>query len=138
MPYPAGQQSFLANGVIPCINTAPAGNAGLGWPKPIDLRLGWAHKTKDRVTLQPSVTFYNAFNFANFDGPADLPGGVLGGAAGFNINNSAQSIASEGGDAVLAPHERVRGHTPASQPSRSLEVQFRISYRMKLPLTVIP
>jgi hypothetical protein len=39
------------------------------------------------VILQPSVTFYNAFNFVNFDGPTDLPSGVLGGVAGFNINN---------------------------------------------------
>jgi hypothetical protein len=87
VPCPTGQQSFLANGVIPCINTAPTGNAGLGWLKSIDLRLGWAHKIKERVILQPSVTFYNAFNFANFDGPADLPSGVLGGVPGFNINN---------------------------------------------------
>jgi hypothetical protein len=84
---PAGQTSFLANGVIPCISPAPAGNAGLGWLKSIDLRMGWAYKIKERVTLQPAVTFYNAFNFANFDAPANLPSGVLGGNAGFNINN---------------------------------------------------
>jgi hypothetical protein len=84
---PAGQTSFLANGVIPCISNAPANNAGLGWLRSIDLRLGWAYKVRERVTLQPAVTFYNAFNFANFDGPANLPSGILGGNAGFNINN---------------------------------------------------
>jgi len=84
---PAGQTSFLANGVIPCISNAPGNNAGLGWLKSVDLRLGWAYKVRERVTLQPAVTFYNAFNFANFDGPANLPSGILGGSPGFNINN---------------------------------------------------
>ncbi len=83
---PSGLVGFQANGVIPCINSAPAGNAGLGWLKSIDLRLGWAYKIKERVTILPAVTFYNAFNFANFDGPANLPSGVLGGNPGFNIN----------------------------------------------------
>jgi hypothetical protein len=59
----------------------------LGWLKSIDLRLGWTYKIKERVSLQPSVTFYNAFNFANFDAPGNLPSGILGGAAGFNVNN---------------------------------------------------
>ena len=83
---PAGQAGLQANGVIPCINTAPAGNAGLGWLKSVDLRLAYQYKIKERITLQPAVTFYNGFNFANFDGPANLPSGVLGGNAGRNIN----------------------------------------------------
>jgi hypothetical protein len=83
---PAGLVGFQANGVIPCINSAPPNAAGLGWLKSIDLRLGWAYKVKERVSIQPAVTFYNAFNFANFDGPANLPSGVLSGNSGFNIN----------------------------------------------------
>jgi carboxypeptidase family protein len=81
-----GQQGFLSNG-IPCINTPPGSNAGLGWLKSIDLRLAWTLHIKERVSLQPSVMFYNAFNFANFDGPANLPSGILGGTPGYNINN---------------------------------------------------
>jgi len=83
---PSGLVGLQANGVIPCINTAPAGNAGLGWLKSVDLRLAWQYRVKERVTLQPAVTFYNGLNFANFDGPANLPSGILGGNAGFNIN----------------------------------------------------
>jgi hypothetical protein len=81
-----GQQGFLSDG-IPCTNTPPRSNAGLGWLKSIDLHLGWTYRIKERVSLQPSVTFYNAFNFANFDGPANLPSGVLGGTPGYNLNN---------------------------------------------------
>ena len=72
---------------IPCINTPPRSNAGLGWLKSIDIHLGWTYRIKERVSLQPSVTFYNAFNLANFDGPANLPSGVFGGTPGYNINN---------------------------------------------------
>ena len=83
---PLGQKGFLSNG-IPCINTPPFGNAGLGWLKSIDVRLGWTYRIKERVSLQPSVSFYNVANFANFDGPGNLPSGVLGGTPGYNINN---------------------------------------------------
>ena len=82
----AGLVGTLFNG-LPCINTAPPGNVGLGWLKSVDLRLAWTYKIKERFTIQPAVTFYNGFNFANFDGPANLPSGVLQGAAGSEINN---------------------------------------------------
>ncbi len=85
---PAGLTGNLANG-LPCINTPPAGNIGLGWLKSVDLRLAWAYKIKERVTLQPAVTFYNAFNFANFDAPANLPSGILNGAGGSVSNLTA-------------------------------------------------
>jgi hypothetical protein len=78
---PAGSTGNLANG-LPCINTPPAGNIGLGWLKSIDLRLAWTYKIKERVAFQPAVTFYNAFNFANFDAPANLPSGILNGNGG--------------------------------------------------------
>jgi hypothetical protein len=85
---PASLTGNLANG-LPCINTPPAGNIGLGWLKSVDLRLAWAYKIKERVTVQPAVTFYNAFNFANFDAPANLPSGILNGAGGSVSNLTA-------------------------------------------------
>ena len=36
----------------------------------------------ERVTLQPSVAFYDLFNFANFDLPSASLNGLLTGAAG--------------------------------------------------------
>jgi hypothetical protein len=82
---PTGVTGNLTNG-LPCISPPPAGNIGLGWLKSVDLRLGWTYKIKERVTLQPALTFYNAFNFANFDAPANLPSGILNGAGG-SVNN---------------------------------------------------
>ncbi len=82
---PTGVTGNLANG-LPCINTPPSGNIGLGWMKSVDLRFAYAYRIKDRISIQPAVTFYNAFNFANFDSPANLPSGILNGAGG-SISN---------------------------------------------------
>jgi hypothetical protein len=125
---PAGQVGFQANGIIPCINTAPAGNAGLGWLRSIDLRLAWQYKLKERVTLTPAFTFYNAFNFGNFDGPANLPSGILGGNAGFNIN--ALTPFSNSGCATCKSGTRI---TPGSGTfslgaPRELEFALKISF----------
>jgi Carboxypeptidase regulatory-like domain len=51
--------------------------AGLSWLKTFDVRLGWSHTYKDRITVQPSVSLFNAFNFANFDLSGNTQNGVL-------------------------------------------------------------
>ena len=55
---------------------------GQGWLKTLDLRLSWAYKFKERFEIRPGVTFYNLFNFANFDGPAVPFSQVLDGTPG--------------------------------------------------------
>ena len=35
----------------------------------LDLKIGWEHKIGERFIIEPSVSFYNVANFANFDGP---------------------------------------------------------------------
>lgn len=56
--------------------------AGLGWYKTLDVRLGWEHQLGERVTVTPSVSFYNLFNFANFDMPGYTQSGFLSYGAG--------------------------------------------------------
>lgn len=56
--------------------------AGLGWFKTFDVRLGWEHQLGERFTVTPSVSFYNAFNFANFDMPGYVQSGILNFGAG--------------------------------------------------------
>jgi carboxypeptidase family protein len=51
--------------------------AGLGWLKTFDLKLGWEHTYRDRITFQPSISLFNVFNFANFDLPGNTQNGVL-------------------------------------------------------------
>ena len=64
------------------IPVAPAGAVGQTWLKTFDLSLNWHYKIKDRVQLQPGVTFFNVFNFSNFDGPAVPFGNILDGQIG--------------------------------------------------------
>jgi len=41
-----------------------------------------SYRLGEKLTVQPSVGFYNLFNFANFDLPAASLNGLLTGAAG--------------------------------------------------------
>ena len=52
------------------------------WLKTFDVGISWSYKFKDRVELRPGVTFFNVFNFANFDGPAAPFNSVLDGTPG--------------------------------------------------------
>jgi hypothetical protein len=90
---PAGQQlisSGLFNlaqlqalgGVMQPITIAPAGAIGQSWLRALDFGVSWGYKIKERVELRPGVTFFNVFNFANFDGPAAPFSTVLDGSPG--------------------------------------------------------
>jgi hypothetical protein len=92
---PAGQALINANlftltqlqslqaviGPLP-LQVAPKGAVGQAWLKTFDLGLNWGYKIKERVEIRPGVTFYNVFNFANFDGPAAPFTSVLNGGPG--------------------------------------------------------
>ncbi len=43
----------------------------------LDLSLNWTYKVKERVDLQPQVSFFNLPNFSNFDPPKNTLSGVL-------------------------------------------------------------
>jgi hypothetical protein len=66
--FSAAQMAALG-AVTPTIADAPPGNVGMGWLKSIDLGMAWDLKVKEGITVQPSFTVFNLFNFANFDGP---------------------------------------------------------------------
>ena len=98
-PTPAGQvliqnglftqnQLFLLQGVQQPIPLAPANEANMSWLKAFDLSLNWVYKVKDRVDIQPGVSFFNVMNFANFDGPNNPMSGVLSGTVG-SVNGTA-------------------------------------------------
>jgi len=98
-PTPAGQALISAGlfslgqlqrlqGVQQLIPTAPAGEADMGWLKDFDVSFSWIYKVKERVSLEPKVSFFNTFNFANFDGPSAPLSGSLSGTPG-SINGTA-------------------------------------------------
>jgi hypothetical protein len=71
--------------VAPSIPLPPPGEVGLTWLKTFDLSLAWigSVNVKDKpISFQPSVSFYNLFNFANFNIPGNVLSGILTGTAG--------------------------------------------------------
>lgn len=94
-PTPAGLQLITnglftltqlqqLGGVQQIIPLAPANEANMGWLRALDVSLNWMYRFKDRVEVQPGVSFFNVVNFANFDSPANPLNGQLGsGGPGF-------------------------------------------------------
>jgi hypothetical protein len=99
-PTPAGQvlinnglftlaQLQQLGGVAPSISMPPSGEVGVGGLRAFDFTLSWVHKFRERFQVEPSVGFYNLFNFTNYDLPPNVISGLLNGAAG-SLNGTTQ------------------------------------------------
>jgi len=69
-------------GVSPFISLPPTGQVSTYGLRAFDLKLSWVYKFKERVTIEPGVSFFNVFNFANFDLPQTMISGILNGQPG--------------------------------------------------------
>jgi hypothetical protein len=92
-PTPAGQVLVANNlmtvaqlqalgGVAPMLPTAPGNQVNFSWLRAFDLNIGWRYTVKERFTIEPTVYFYNLFNFANFGLPPVEMSGILTGTPG--------------------------------------------------------
>jgi Carboxypeptidase regulatory-like domain len=82
---PSGVSAGAACGVAPTLSPVVPGEVGLTWLKTFDMSLTWIGKVnvKEReLSFEPSVSFYNLFNFANFNIPGNVLSGILTGGAG--------------------------------------------------------
>ena len=100
----------------------PGHYAEATWLKTIDLRLNWPLHVGERLMIEPSVSLFNVFNFANFGGPGNQLSGMLNGAPGTSLNN-ASSAGFCGNSTALqfAPGSdsgRVPAPTPTARPGR--------------------
>jgi hypothetical protein len=116
-PTPAGkvlinqfgftQQELTQLGaVMPVVNSAPANEANDGWLRDFDTSLGWTYKVKEHVTLEPSVSFFNLMNFANFDPPKFALSGVLSEAPQPGFPGSVSSPGSVTGTPGAQPNSQ--------------------------------
>jgi hypothetical protein len=83
-------------GVAPALSPVVPGEVGLTWLKTFDASLTWAGKVtvKDRaIAIEPSVSFYNLFNFSNFNIPGNVLSGILTGGPG-SLNGTTRADAA--------------------------------------------
>lgn len=64
-------------GVAQAIALPPTGQVSTYGLRAMDLKFSYVHKFKERLSVEPSVSLFNAFNFANFDSANTLISGVL-------------------------------------------------------------
>jgi hypothetical protein len=93
---PNNVSAGAACAVAPAVPLAPQSEVGLTWLKTFDMSLTWAGKVNvvdKALSIEPSVRFYNVFNFANFNIPGNVLSGILTGGAG-SVNGTTYASAS--------------------------------------------
>ncbi len=126
-----GQELVALGAYAPLIQGPPGHYAEATWLKTIDLRLNWPLHVGERAVIEPSVSFFNAFNFANFGGPGNQLSGILNGAPGSSVNGA--SSAGYCGNSVTLCSSRLDrvllgSGTFANGAPRQLEFGLRISF----------
>jgi len=79
--------------VAPTLTQAPSDQLLFPWVRALDFKLSWAHTFAERYKIEPSIGFFNIFNFSNFNQP---PGAMTGwldqGSSSINsVNKLAQA-----------------------------------------------
>ena len=64
------------------LQVSPSGAIGQAWLRTFDTSLSWGYKIKERVEIRPAISFFNLFNFSNFDGAAVPFSTILNGQVG--------------------------------------------------------
>lgn len=102
-------QLISLGAVVPSVQPPPAGNAGNGYYKDVDTIFSWPVKIRERITISPSISFFNLFNFKNFGQLSTLyggPGTINGTPSGVNdATNTYRTGRGSGVFAVGAPRE---------------------------------
>lgn len=63
--------------------SSPGSQQDLNWLRTLDLNLAWKYSFRERVSIEPSIAFFNLPNFSNFNLPGtQLMTGLLTGSAG--------------------------------------------------------
>ncbi len=81
-------QLLALGAYAPLIQGLPSHAAEATWLKTMDLHLSRPFQVGERVRLEPNLSVFNVFNWANFGGPGYQLSGVMNGAPGSSLNNA--------------------------------------------------
>jgi hypothetical protein len=126
------QDMLALDWVMPNLPSVPFDPVGPTWLKSLDLKAAWPIKVGDRLTVEPSVSVFNVFNFANAFMPGNtglsslLPGPNLNAITnGIIAPNAAGGVTS----GSLAPFRAgFQSGTFALGAPRQLAFGLRISF----------
>jgi hypothetical protein len=93
---PGGVSAGAACAVAPSLSTPPTGEVGLTWLKTFDMSLTWVgtvHVKEHDLSIEPSASVFNLFNFANFNIPGNVLSGILTGSPG-SVNGTTYAAAN--------------------------------------------
>jgi hypothetical protein len=86
--------------VVPTIQPPPAQNMGNPYYKDVDTVLSWPIRFHERYVIEPSVSFFNVFNFSNFAPLGNAAGWLTGGPGSANGTSSNNSVLVNGSPAT--------------------------------------
>jgi hypothetical protein len=120
LPTPAGEVLITNNlftaaqlaqigAVAPRVNPVPIDQLLSPWTKDLDFKVAWPHKFRERFTIEPSVAFYNVFNFSNFNQPPGVMSAWL--TSGANSINSTHTSRQPGESSIESDLFRVGAGT---------------------------
>ncbi|HEY0701364.1 MAG TPA: TonB-dependent receptor [Candidatus Acidoferrales bacterium] len=93
-------QLVALGAVVSPIPLAPSNNAGNTWYRDVDAVMSWPFRIKEKLTIEPSVGFYNVFNFVNYNSLAGLtgaPGSINGTVSGDNVGHDSVRVGTGSG-----------------------------------------
>ena len=112
---------------LPTIGSVAPNALGIPWLKSMDLRAAWPIKIKERVTIEPSASVFNVFNFANAFLPGNLPGASLvPGSGAYLAPNVVGGV--QGGSSLTPFRASFQSGTYALGAPRQFEFGLKISF----------
>jgi len=113
--------------VMPTLNSVAPGALGIPWLKSLDLKAAWPFKIKEHVTIEPSASVFNVFNFANAFLPNNLPAAsLLPGQNGLLANGVVGGVTP--GSSLTPFRASFQSGTYALGAPRQFEFGLRISF----------
>ena len=113
--------------IMPTLGSVAPHAVASPWLKSLDLRASWPFKVKERVTIEPSASVFNVFNFANEFQPGNSPSAsLLPGQNGLLAPNVVGGVAP--GSSLTPFRAGFQSGTYALGAPRRFEFGLRISF----------